>query len=115
LLSPERVAVRRAYTKTLGGKQKRKEAKDRWWQRNPDKRKASGAVNSKIQNGLLVAQPCENCGAPKAEAHHEDYSKPLDITWLCTKCHVNLHKEKRQPQGPSPDVPPGAESQSAHW
>lgn len=36
------------------------------------------------------------CGACKRRrrivAHHEDYSKPLDVIWLCDCCHNNLHK-----------------------
>jgi hypothetical protein len=33
------------------------------------------------------------CGEPKVHAHHEDYSRPLDVTWLCQKCHVQRHVE----------------------
>ncbi len=30
---------------------------------------------------------CSDCGETKVEAHHEDYSKPLDVEWLCKKHH----------------------------
>jgi excinuclease UvrABC ATPase subunit len=37
---------------------------------------------------------CETCGgADKLEAHHEDYRRPLEVTWLCTRCHGNRHRE----------------------
>ena len=35
--------------------------------------------------------PCESCGAERADRHHNDYSKPLDIRWLCRKCHIAEH------------------------
>lgn len=43
------------------------------------------------RRGKLIPQPCEHCGASKVEMHHEDYSKPLDVRWLCMPCHKRLH------------------------
>lgn len=36
---------------------------------------------------------CEKCGAPKAHAHHDDYTKPLDVRWLCRSCHGVEHRK----------------------
>ncbi len=47
----------------------------------------------------LIVRPlfCEECGLKKKlYRHHEDYSKPLEIDWLCKKCHLALHKKKRR-------------------
>lgn len=41
--------------------------------------------------GKLIAQPCEGCGA-KAEKHHDDYAKPLQVRWLCRRCHLAEHR-----------------------
>lgn len=60
--------------------------------RNPIQKKANQAVNNAIRDGRLTRQPCEVCGAQKAQAHHEDYSKPLDVRWLCTKHHAEWHR-----------------------
>ena len=38
---------------------------------------------------------CSNCGSKEnLVRHHEDYSKPLDITPLCKLCHNRLHRER---------------------
>lgn len=52
------------------------------------KRKANATVNREIKAGRLIKQPCEVCGETDyVEAHHADYSKPLEINWLCIKHH----------------------------
>lgn len=43
-----------------------------------------------VRCGKIERQPCA-CGAEKAQAHHADYSKPLEVTWLCSKCHGLAH------------------------
>lgn len=48
-----------------------------------------------IKAGRLLRQPCNQCGADRAEAHHTDYSRPLDVTWLCGKCHRAAHRQER--------------------
>jgi len=41
-------------------------------------------------------QKCENCKKELAiHKHHEDYSKPLNIKFLCLSCHRQLHKDRR--------------------
>ena len=62
----------------------------------PDKAKAWRAVSYGKRNGHVESQPCIICGNPKAEAHHEDYSKPLEVDWLCFKHHRAYHAGKFQ-------------------
>lgn len=57
---------------------------------------ARKAVEYAVKTGRLERQPCERCGAEKAQAHHEDYGKPLDVMWLCPKDHKARHREIRQ-------------------
>lgn len=42
-------------------------------------------------SGALVPLPCAVCGAKKVQAHHHDYSRPLDVEWLCFACHQAAH------------------------
>jgi len=44
------------------------------------------------RRGLLIKQPCEVCRSPHSQKHHEDYSQPLQVRWLCRACHLQQHK-----------------------
>ena len=43
------------------------------------------------RRGKLTPQPCA-CGSEAVEMHHPDYSRPLDVRWLCRPCHLKLHQ-----------------------
>lgn len=45
-----------------------------------------------LRRGKITRQPCEACGLLRSQMHHDDYSKPLEVRWLCQQCHLNLHK-----------------------
>lgn len=47
-------------------------------------------VESALENGTLIKQPCF-CGNKKSDAHHDDYSNPLDVIWLCRRHHLERH------------------------
>ena len=57
----------------------------------PDKYYTHTFTSNAIRDKRIIRQPCEICGYPKAEAHHENYKKPLEITWLCRVCHLQRH------------------------
>jgi len=58
--------------------------------KHPHKRAAHNAVRRAIVSGRLTPQPCVKCGK-KAQAHHNDYSKPLQVVWLCPRHHAEHH------------------------
>lgn len=41
----------------------------------------------KIERGHV----CADCGGVATDGHHEDYSRPLDVVWLCQLCHLTRH------------------------
>lgn len=53
----------------------------------PEQHRAHQALGYAIKTGKVVREPCEVCGAEPAEGHHEDYSKPLEVRWLCPVHH----------------------------
>lgn len=58
--------------------------------------RAGWLMNYYKRKGKLVrSDTCEKCGKEcLTQGHHQDYSKPLDITWLCQQCHIELHRGK---------------------
>lgn len=44
-----------------------------------------------IAAGTLVREPCLFCDREPSEAHHHDYDRPLDVTWLCHRHHRYVH------------------------
>lgn len=66
----------------------------RFKDRYPLKARAHQKVYEAIKIGRLVRQPCEACGRSNdvIEAHHMDYAKSLDVTWLCDRDHKLLHR-----------------------
>lgn len=64
-----------------------------------DKKDVASKVRYAVYTGKVIKQPCVRCGSMKSEGHHEDYSKPLDVIWLCSKHHKELHKHERNAFG----------------
>lgn len=60
--------------------------------RYPEKTKARQMAANAIRDGKLERKPCEKCGNPKSHAHHFDYSRPLDVVWLCSVHHGEVHR-----------------------
>jgi hypothetical protein len=59
---------------------------------SPEKRKARNALNKAVLLGAMSRGPCEVCGSAKTDGHHDDYSKPLDVRWLCRRHHGEVHR-----------------------
>lgn len=66
-----------------------------WKKKYPEKRLAHSKVFIATRNGTLKKLPCKFCGEIKSEAHHENYSKPLDVVWLCRKHHMIADTKRR--------------------
>lgn len=71
---------------------------------NPEKNAARVAVARAIKKGQMQkAEACYFCGVgDRLQAHHHDYSKPLDVFWLCPPCHGKLHAINGDFQRPKP-------------
>jgi hypothetical protein len=93
----------------LANKEKRRLITQKWMRANPDKVKsqigrysekvkAKNALNNAIYLGR-ISKPeiCSVCGCTGIiHGHHTDYSKPLEVIWLCPQCHSNVHHDRSQ-------------------
>lgn len=86
----------KAYSKTEKGKLSESKGTKKFRENNPEKKKAKEMARYATITGKLKKQPCEICGDPKVQRHHEDYSKPLEVRWLCAKHHAEIHVLKRR-------------------
>lgn len=92
--SVERTGQQRRYSQSPKGKVSHCRSNRNYCENHPEKVKAIKAVNRAIKSGKLVRSlTCEECGLPaETQGHHEDYSKYLDVNWLCVPCHIELHR-----------------------
>lgn len=96
-------AKRAAQRRSESGKKERYRHTIETRKRFPEKNRARYIVANALKYGKLVKQPCSNCGSThRIHAHHDDYSKPLDIQWLCDGCHRLKHPPKRRPNPSAP-------------
>lgn len=77
-----------------------------WAKRHPEKIAAQRLVQKAVRTGQIKKpKRCEVCRHPRRDdivGHHDDYSQPLKVRWLCSQCHSDAHKAERFPGGKAP-------------
>lgn len=53
----------------------------------PERKKAYSKLDWAVRSGKIKKEPCIKCGDPNSQGHHEDYSKPYEVIWLCDLHH----------------------------
>lgn len=59
----------------------------------PDKVKAQRILSRAVKIGQITKKPCEVCGDTNVHGHHPDYTKPLEVMWLCPIHHKAEHNK----------------------
>jgi len=93
-----RTEERKAGVRKRGREKSREYAhiKKEWQERNPHKCQARTKVGNALRAGTLKKpELCFDCKkkCERLHGHHEDYSKPLDVLWLCCDCHKLRHRK----------------------
>jgi len=75
-----------------------------FWRGSSDDDNAQNIIEKAILRGDIVPpDQCSSCGVSyrfkdgrrAIQAHHPDYNKPLEVIWLCQKCHHEWHKKNK--------------------
>src|SRR5882672_6551589 len=61
---------------------------------DPIKRECYRVYYRALRSGQLVRQPCRICGK-KADGHHPDHTKRLEVDWLCRSHHMQVNTKAR--------------------
>jgi hypothetical protein len=85
------IRKKKAFQSSPEGKLKRQEWNRNYREKTKLRKKAYKALENAIKSGKVKPCPCEICGK-KAGGHHEDYSKPLEVRWLCPQHHKDVHR-----------------------
>jgi hypothetical protein len=74
----------------------RKAQSQRSRDKNPLKNRAMNRVCCAVKSGKLIKpETCSVCNTKGyIMGHHEDYNKPLEVIWVCWKCHEGIHAKK---------------------
>ena len=86
-----------AYDRQRASSEKRRELRRRvtaaYRLKYPDRTAAYSAVARAVRSGTLVRpEKCQGCEqAANLNAHHENYKRPLEVIWLCARCHMHHH------------------------
>lgn len=95
---PQVKARHKRYQKTENGILSATASRTKWQSNNPEKRAAHVILGNAVRDGRIEKPlSCSKCGEFKPSrqihAHHNDYTKPIDVVWLCTYCHKSEHKD----------------------
>ena len=87
------------YRRGPAGRKRQADTMAKHRMKHPDRAKARGIIMTAVRNGKIYKPTrCsvnnDRC-AGQIEGHHEDYSDPLDVVWLCRFHHLEIHRIKR--------------------
>jgi len=100
-LSPEKEAQRQELRRLAFQRSKEQKQKKLFYLLNiydKNKFEANKLLAEALRNGeIKKPDNCQICNEIKPlDGHHADYDRPLEVVWVCRKCHMQIHKKLRQ-------------------
>jgi len=93
---PERIEKFKQYRQEESTMMRNRERSRQAYINCPEAYKAKALVSRLISLGLIEREPCQVCASEEdIHAHHDDYSRPLEIIWLCRAHHWWIERIKR--------------------
>ena len=89
---PHRVEARAEYQKTDSYKKSNYMSVRRNRIAYKDRSAARSMLQRAVISGKVVKTACFICGDSRVQGHHPDYSRPLDVIWLCVRHHTEAHR-----------------------
>ena len=98
LNDPEKAAKRRARTAAATKRYRERLKSSPKYEQHKHRQHARQLLKVAINKGdVQRAEQCSECaGTIRIEAHHDDYSQPLAVRWLCRACHNEFHFKERR-------------------
>ena len=66
-----------------------------YYKKNPLRVEARRIFRKAVRNNIIKRKPCFHCGNVKSHGHHPDYSKPLEVIWVCALHHRQIHSGRK--------------------
>lgn len=82
------------YHQTQRGKLSVNRASQKAYIKHREKWRARYKLRYEVKKGNIIKPfNCSDCKKKlPLQGHHEDYTKPLEVIWLCSKCHAKADK-----------------------
>ena len=94
----ERLQRNKEYAKTDKGKEVVAKSRDNYHKKHRMRRESVQTLGNALRDGkILRPTACSKCGIScTPHGHHNDYTKPLEVVWVCIHCHTKFHKHVKE-------------------
>ena len=86
----ERLKYQKEWRHTESGCDSRRRSNYKMYYKHHDRTLCRDRFKKAVKKGWIVRKPCEICGDVKSQGHHEDYSQPYEVRWLCDTHHKEV-------------------------